>query len=251
MKQILAMALIAAALLLQGCAQTGGPKTAKEKAEAVRVYDELGLGYLRQGKLDLAEEKLKRALEIKGDDPAANHYIAEVYKQQGDMQNADTFFVRAVELNPKNPMVLNNYGAFLCDQSRFKDAEKYFLQAANAPRYKTPELAYENLALCAQRMNNMALAEEYFRKALEINPKLPKSLYQMAQLSYDKKDYFRARAFLERLHSVVPESEESLKLGIAIEQALGAKDIVREYREKLKNRFPDAAPDMSPDTSTK
>lgn len=241
MKQILAVMLMATALLMHGCVQTGGPKTGKEKAEAVRIYNDLGLGYLRQGKLDLAQEKLERALEINSDDPAANHYIAELFKQQGDPQKADKYYDKAVELDPKNPMVLNNYGAFLCEQSRFADAEKYFLRAATAPRYQTPELAYENLALCAQRMNNMEQAEEYFRKALAGNPKLPKSLYQMAQLSHDKKDYLKARAFLQRFHSVAPQSEQSLKLAIKIEEAQGNEQALREYREALKNRFPDAA----------
>lgn len=239
MRWIMIAMVAAAALWMQGCAQTTGPKTDKEKAEAVHIYSDLGLGYLRQGKLDLAQEKLQRALEIKDDDPATNHYIAEVYKQQGEAEKAERYYDKAVELDPKNPMLLNNYGAFLCEQSRIADAEKYFLRAANAPRYQTPELAYENLALCAQRMNNVEQAEEYFRKALVINSKLPKSLYQLAQLSYDKKDYLKARAFLQRYHGVAPQSEQSLKLAIRIEEALGSEQSLQEYRDALKSRFPD------------
>jgi type IV pilus assembly protein PilF len=188
----------------------------------------------------MALEKLKRALEIDSKNPAANHYIAEVYKQQGEAKQAEKYYDRAAELDPKNPMVLNNYGAFLCDQSRFADAEKYFLRAASAPRYQTPELAYENLALCAQRMKNSKQAEEYFRKALAANPKLPKSLYQMAQLSYDQKEYLKARAFIQRFHGVAMQSEQSLKLAIKIEQALGNKAALQEYQQELKARFPDA-----------
>jgi len=240
MNKVIVLMVTLFALLLQGCVQSGGPKGEKETAEAVRIYNDLGLGYLRQGKLDQAQDKLKRALELNSSDPAANHYIAEVYKQQGDTKLAEKYYDRAAELDPRNPMVLNNYGAFLCEQSRFADAEKYFLRAANTPRYQTPELAYENLALCAQRVNNMDKAEEYFRKALSANPKLPKSLYQLAQLSYDKKDYLKARAFLQRFHGVAAQSEQSLKLAIKIEEVLGNEAALEEYRQSLKTRFPDA-----------
>jgi type IV pilus assembly protein PilF len=240
MKRILVLTAMTIALLMQGCMQSGGPKGEKEEAEAARIYSDLGLGYLRQGSLEQALEKLKRALEIDSKYPAANHYIAEVYKQLGDTKQAEKYYDRAAELDPRNPMVLNNYGAFLCDQARFVDAEKYFLRAANTPRYQTPELAYENLALCAQRVNNSDKAEEYFRKALAANPKLSKSLYQLAQLSYDKKDHLKARAFLQRFHGVSTQSEQSLKLAIKIEQALGNETALQEYRQALKTRFPDA-----------
>lgn len=241
MRPVLVLMAMTVALLLQGCVQSGGPRGEKETAEAVRIYSDLGLGYLRQGRLDQALEKLQRALELNSNDPASNHYIAEVYKQMGETKSAEKYYDKAAELDPRNPMLLNNYGAFLCEQSRFSDAEKYFLRAANVPRYQTPELAYENLALCAQRMNNSDRADEYFRKALALNPKLPKSLYQLAQLNYDNKEYLKARAFLQRFHGVAAQSEQSLKLAIRIEEALGSGAALQEYRQALKTRFPDAA----------
>lgn len=240
MRQILLLMAMSVALLSQGCVQSGGPKGEKETAEAVRIYSDLGLGYLRQGKLDQALEKLKRALELDSRDPASNHYIAELYAQQGEARLAEQYYDKASELDPKNPMVLNNFGAFLCEQSRFADAEKYFLRAANAPRYQTPELAYENLALCAQR-DNSSKAVEYFRKALALNPLLPKALYQLAQLSYDGKEYLKARAFLQRFHGVAAQSEQSLRLAIKIEESLENEQARLEYQQALKSRFPDAA----------
>ncbi len=241
MMRLTLLLTITVALLLQGCAQTGGPKGPTETAEAVRVYSDLGLGYLRQGKFDQALVKLKRALELNSKDPDSNHYIAEVYKQLGEIKEANRYFDKAADLDPKNPMLLNNYGAFLCEQSRFVDAEKYFLRAATLPRYQTPELAYENLALCAQRMNDPVQAETYFRKALAINSKLQKSLYQMAQLSYDNKEYLKARAFVQRYQEGMEPSELGLKLAIKIEAALGNEAALQEYRQRLKSHFPDAA----------
>jgi type IV pilus assembly protein PilF len=233
----LCVAAMMVMMLMQGCVSTGSRKEDPEKAS--QLYAELGLQYLRQGNLELALVKLEHSLELNSKNPDANHYIAEVYKQTGDMELAEEYFDKAVRYDPDNPMLLNNFGAFLCEQKHFEKSETFFLRAAKAPHYRTPELAYENLALCALQSNNKEKAEEYFRDALKIRPTLPNSLYQMAQLSYDKHDYFKARAFIERFHAI-GQTEQSIKLAIKIEQALGDEAAVAKYRERLKTNFPQA-----------
>jgi type IV pilus assembly protein PilF len=231
-------------LMLQACVQHNSRGTsAKSDEEVAQLYTDLGLGYLRQGKLDLSLTKLKHALEIDKNKPDANHYIAEIYKQMDEFELAEKHYAKAIILDKENPMLLNNYGAFLCGQSRFEDAEKYFLRAVGVKRYRTPELAFENLALCAQRTDNVVKAEEYFRKALGIRPELAKSLFQMSGISYKKQDYMRARAFLQRFHSVVNETEQSLKLGIKIERALEDELAVKKYQQQLREKFPHATAD--------
>ncbi|MFC1748218.1 type IV pilus biogenesis/stability protein PilW [Pseudomonadota bacterium] len=224
-------------LALQGCVQQQF-RSVDDKDKAAEIYSDLGLGYLRQGKLDLAKQKLDRALELNNKQIEAHHYIAEVYKQLEEYELAEKHYTQALSINPKDPGVLNNYGAFLCQRSRFEDAEKHFLQVVTAKRYRTPELAYENLALCALRTDNVTKAEEYFRKALGINDQLSKSLFQMSNIHLDKKDYLRSRAFLQRYHDIASPTEQSLKLGIKIEESLGDKAARQEYVDKLKRLFP-------------
>lgn len=224
--------------VITGCVGGRGASDAKDPERAAGIYADLGLGYLQQEKLDLALDKLQRALEMQSDHPAANHYIAEVYNRMGETEKADHYFKKAVELNEQNPMVLNNYGAFLCNQRKFEAAESYFLRAAKTPRYRTPELVYENIGLCAHRINNNAKAEEYFRKALQMRADLPKSLLQMAALSYESKQNLQARAFLQRFHSVNAQTPYSLALGIKIEQAQGDMRAVAGYRDALQKQYP-------------
>ena len=235
----IALLVVLSMFVLQGCSQHG-LKPGQDKKKAAQIYSDLGLGYLGQGKVELALTKLKRSLQLDNKQVEAHHYIAEVYNQLEEYELADAHYTKAVSLAPPTPMLLNNYGAFLCERSRFEDAEKYFLRAATTKRYRSPELAYENLALCALRTKNTEKAETYFRKALGMNAGLPKSLYQMARLNYDKKDYLRARAFLQRFQSVSNDTERSLKLGIHIEKALGSREGEKEYQEKLRRLFPHA-----------
>ena len=217
-------------MLLQACVTSG--QRSEDPEKAAQIYADLGLEYLRQGKLDLALMKLERSLELNKKYPQAHHYIAEVYKQMGDEELAEKFYKSALHFDSENPMLLNNYGAFLCQQSRIDESEKYFLRAANLSGYRTPELAFENLALCALQNHDKVKAEEYFRKALATNPSLHKSLYQMAQLSYEDGVYLKARAFIQRFHAI-GQTEQSLKLGIRIEKALGDNAAVDRYRNAL------------------
>ncbi len=232
----LALSVLCSLVLLQGCAQS--PLHPSDEDKAAKIYSDLGLAYLKQGNLDLALMKLERSLELDSNQPEAHHYIAEVYRQQDEIELAEEHYAEAVKLAPKDPMLLNNYGAFLCSQSRFDDAVKNFLQAASAKRYRTPELAYENVGLCAMRTKNYVTAEEYFRKALGMNSKLPKSLYQMAQINFDKKEFLRSRAFLQRFHDLSLPTEQSLKLGIQVETALGDEAAKAEFVNKLTTLFP-------------
>lgn len=228
---------IASFLFIQGCVSTGG--RSKNPEQAANIYADLGLQYMQQGNLELALIKLERSLEIDENHKIANHYIAEVYKQLGNMEIAGEYYKKAVKLDPKNPNILNNYGAFLCSQGQFEKSEIYILRAVNSPRYRTPELAYENLGVCALATKNIDKAETYFRQALAINPSLPSPLYQMALIQFDKNDYLRARAFIERLHSV-GYTRPSLQLAIKVEQALGDSQAVSRYIGLLKEKYPEA-----------
>lgn len=231
------------ALLGQGCVSTDRRDADPEKA--AKIYADLGLEYLRQGNLELALVKLERSLELDGNNADAHHYIAEVYNQLGKAELAQKHYLEAVSLDDANPMLLNNYGAFLCEQGRFEASEEYFLRAAALPRYRTPELAYENLALCALQSDNTARAEEYFRKALKLRPGLPQSLYQMARLTYQQEQYLTARAFIQRLHDI-GQTRQSLQLAIRIEEALGDADAADAYRDALSSQFPDAVQGTQP-----
>ena len=64
------------------------------------------------------------------------------------------------------------------------------------------------------------------------------ALLPMAEVSYQKKSYLRARAFLQRYESVGPDTEESLYLGFLVESALGDSRAAAQYRDKLYEEFP-------------
>jgi len=232
--------VVLAALLLAGCNQVrtrdpqGVPTTAGE------IHASLGLSYMQQGKNDVAMAKLKRALEFEPDLPEAHHYIAVLYERLGQLDLAEQHYQRALRLDAQNASLQNNYGTFLCNQSRFADSEKHFLAALKDPLYKNPDETYENLGLCALRTGEQSKADGYLRKALQINPKLPKSLFQMAVLEFEAARHLQARAYLQRYLEVGAHTPETLWLGIRNERVLGDKNAVASYALFLKRKFPDS-----------
>ena len=225
-------------LNLAGCGQSAVRHGSESKESLAQIYTNLGLAYMQQGNRETALEKFLRALEHDPDYPEAHHYIASVYQQQGLLEKAGQHYQRALQLDADNPMLRNNYGTFLCDRDKYPEAEKLFLEVARNPHYKTPELAYENAGLCAQRRGDAQQAERHFRAALEINSKLPGTLYQMALLTYNSERYLPARAYLQRFSELAAPVPHSLWLGIKIARKLGDRQAVAEYAARLKGDFP-------------
>ena len=84
----------------------------------------------------------------------------------------------------------------------------------------------------------MQKAERHFRAALEINSKLPATLYQMALLMVNSGRYLPARAYLQRHSELAAPAPRSLWLGILIERKLGDAQAVANYSMRLKSNFP-------------
>ena len=102
--------------LLQACVSVNPEQTQNEKASAVNV--QLGIGYLQQNKLELASEKLTKALRQDPDSAAAHNAYAILQERLLQPEKAEFHYSRATELDPKDSQAANNYGAYLCRKAR-------------------------------------------------------------------------------------------------------------------------------------
>ena len=75
---------------------------------------------------------------------------------------------------------------------------------------------------------------------MQIDPRLPGALLQMAKISFDKKRFMSGRAYLQRYQEVAPWTSEGLWLGILVERQLGDKNAARAYEKKLRQNFSDS-----------
>ncbi|MGA9853224.1 MAG: type IV pilus biogenesis/stability protein PilW [Gammaproteobacteria bacterium] len=245
------LAAVITALMLAGCVSTStapGDKVSLKQASQYNV--ELGVAYMQQGRRDLAMQKLQLALQQDSGNASAYSALGLLYNSTGDTQRADDNYRKALRKAPDDPQIQNNYAVFLCQQGKPAEADKYFIEAAQNPLYPTPEAAYTNAGVCANKIPDEAAAAQYFRRALDINPVFAEALYQMARLSYQQKQYLEARAFIERFDSASPQPRpEVLLLGVRTEQALGNSQGAANYAKKLRILFPNSPETLQLDQS--
>lgn len=226
-----------------GCATSGGVSnnnTPTKKQEAARANTELGQRYMQQGQLELAMEKLTRALEADANYTDAHTVIAVLYERIGNAPKAGEHYRRASQLKPNSGAEANNYGWFLCNSGKPDEAAQYFDRAIADPFYRTPALALGNAGICLARAGKYDEAEQKLRVALEQDQNNTEALFQMASVLYVKRDYFRARAFMQRYEGMANARPDTLMLGRNIELQLGNADAVRDYTRRLLQDFPNS-----------
>lgn len=216
------------------------PRPASDE-EAAQANLNLGAAYVRQGDYELALEKLDRALEQDPRLAEAHSTIAIVYDQLGETEQAEEHYERATQLQPGNADVQNNYAVFLCRQGRWAAAEPHFRRAANNSRNRGPEVALANAGQCAWNAGNAAAAEEYFRTALERNPRFADALLGMLELEYQRGNYLQARAFMQRAFELREPEARELLLCFNIEQALENPEGAEACEQDLRQNFPRSA----------
>lgn len=234
--------VLLAAISLLACAG-GGTRTSSieeptSNQKAAQLQVQLGQGYLQQDKLDIARDKLQKALQLDPRSVHANTMLGVLNERIQRPEQAEKFYRRAVQLAPEDGEVNNNLGAFLCGAGRAAEADGWFIKALDDPYYKSPTVALANAGVCAQKAGNLARAEDYFRRVLEVQPQNAVALYELSRINLDRGDNLRARAFQQRLESL-GDMPEALELGAKIESRLGNAKAAAEYRERLKRDFPD------------
>jgi type IV pilus assembly protein PilF len=239
-------------LLVVGC--IGGQSARKEgnPRESARLNAQMGIEYLRKGDIELAREKLLKAVDQDDDNAEAHGALGLLYANTGELRRAEKHYEKSLGLRPDDPSVLNNYGAMLCAQGKYEKADLQFRRASQKSRYQTPEVAMTNAGVCARKMPDDARAEGYFREALKRNPNFADALGQMALLSADQARYLNARGFLQRYESLnAPMTREMLLLGLRIELALGDREAAQRYAQTLQHEYPESAYDSGLDEGSR
>lgn len=224
--------------LLSACVAVDNRPSDLEKASAINV--QLGIGYLQQNKLELANEKLLKALDFNPKSAAAHNAYAILQDRLQVKDKAAYHYKKATLLDPKDSLAANNYGAFLCRNGQEAESEAYFLRALKNPLYKTPEFAYTNAALCLIKIGKRERAIDYLRKALAANSNFAVALVTMGKVAFEDQNYKNAKLYIDRYHLVAKPSAKSLWLSIRAELELNKNQNVNELSDILQTNFPDS-----------
>lgn len=227
-------------LALAGCASTPESQFGSRPEEAAQLNAQLGAQYLRNDRLQLAKDKLDKALQQDPDNADAHAVYALLNMRLDQPEQARDHFETALDLRSGDPQILNNYGTFLCDQGDYQAGIDSFLKAAENQLYETPSYAYANAGRCAMRADRFDTAHAHLRQALEQDPRLASALYDLARLEFRRGRLDRARDYIERYHEVATPAPESLWLAGRVERAMGNRSNAQEYGKRLLRDFPDS-----------
>ena len=231
------IAILLPALLLAACS-TAPERSETEARKAAETNTALGRQYLERGQYEISLEKLKRAVAYDDTYAPAHTMLGVLYETIGDRDMAEAEYRKAVKHDPKDGNVNNNLGAFLCGIGKREEADRFFRTAIADPFYQTPQVALSNAGSCALERGDLDSAETYLRQSLQRDPRMAAALLPMAQVSYRKGEFLKARAFLQRYEAVAEPTAESLALGVRIESRLGDEASADRYRRALRDRFP-------------
>jgi type IV pilus assembly protein PilF len=232
------------ALLIAACASSqpqDAPESTKTRGDAASINTQLGLAYLQQGNVELAREKLERALSQNPRDANVHTAVALLYDRLGDDAKSESHFRTALRLQPQDPTVQNYYGVYLCKKARYADGDKMLVKAASSPLYQTPEVAWSNAGVCSRSAGHLDVAEAYFRRATDLKPGFAEGWLQLAEVNFMRDKYAAARDCLQRHLALVNVSPTALWLGLRIERAAGNKAQAEAYGRRLKAEFPNAS----------
>ncbi|MGI9223862.1 MAG: type IV pilus biogenesis/stability protein PilW [Woeseiaceae bacterium] len=233
---------MAALLIFSGCVSStsGPPKSDPDDSDAADLNYQLGARYYKNGEYDLSRDRLLLSLELNPNNAIAWTTLGLTYEALGNLRLAEDAYGNAVRVAPRDYKIQDNYAVFLCRNGRQDEARKYFDKAIKAPTNDYAERTYTNAGVCMMQKPDYDQAERYFRGALERRPNHAEALLQMSVLFYEKDDYLRARAFLQRYLSSNPVSPGILYHGIQIEQQLADDTARREYTVQLLRDYPNS-----------
>ena len=228
-------------LALGACASSHDSNGSVTRSEAAaRINLQLGVGYLQEGNLAIAKEKLERARSQDPHNPEVHGAIALLDERLGKDKEADKEYRTALELAPHDPAMLNNYAVFLCSHERVDEGVRYFEQAATNPLYRTPWAAYTNAGVCMRGAHRDADAAQRFNRALQSNPAYSEAVFQASDLDFQQQKLADARFRIDVFLLTNPATPDLLLLAYRIAQAQKDTTAQQRYGMRLSQEFPNS-----------
>lgn len=226
--------LTVVAFSLSACSNT------LDRQRAADVYVRKGVGYMEEGRYDVALEDLKHAIELQRDNSEAHNALGVLFERINRLDEAREHYQRSVDLNTQNFAALNNFSRFLCSHGDVEAGIANLQRVLDSKLYNQPWLALTNQGMCYKTAGQLDLAEQSWRAALDSNATFAPALLELARLNIETQQFLKARAFLQRYAAIENYNAEVLSLALNAELGLGNSGGARAALEQLKTRFPDA-----------
>ena len=143
-----------------------------DQQEIARVRTSLAAQYIRKNELDTAQRQLEKAFSADSRYAPAYDMMGVLLQQEGSRINlakADQYFKKAIALDKDFVQAHNNYGVYLSQMKRYREAAEQFEIAGASLGYEGRIGALENLGRTYLQLNDSSAAAKAFLRALDGN----------------------------------------------------------------------------------
>lgn len=209
--------------------------------EAALARLKLALEYLRTGKTAQAKLNLDRAEKLAPEIDGIYSSYAYYYQQVGESSLADKSYLKALQQFPKNDNTRNNYGAFLCENHRYDEAENQFSISIESPLNTKVANSHENAGLCALRDNRWLRAKKHFSAVLRYESLRVRAILGLVKVNIELDDIDAAILHLNDYKRIYSQTSQSLWLAIQIEYKQRNIISVHQLGNVLLEKYPNSA----------
>jgi Tfp pilus assembly protein PilF len=181
------------------------------------AFNNLGMEYMKQGRISEAITALNKAVEIKDDFPEPHANLGICYTEIGDIHMAVRHYERALAVPEREVPV-----AIRCKLARLYERTGRIERAIE--QYETaihedPDLveAHRRLAHIYKK-SDVSKAIHHFETVTVLAPNEPDSYYQLGLLHYDREDFSNAKKAIQRFLALNPHNRSARRILEKIEK---------------------------------
>lgn len=228
-------------LSLAACVTTQGKmfsaKVSKEKELQSRL--QVAISYLQDNQPEAAMRHLKIAMELAPKSPQVHEVLALTLEKMGDEDKVEKHFKKMLWYDSSYTRGRANYGSYLIRKGDYSAAYKQFVVVTDDIYYQNRAVAYQQLAICAEKLGKSEEVILYYQKALGIDNSFLPAIYALAEFNYNNANYPLAQKYLDQYRSKTQNSPPRiLLLGVKLARVFKDKNEEASYALALKNLYP-------------
>lgn len=195
--------LIVLALVLSGCASSGGPRYSANQLQV------MGEKYLAAGDTANALRFLTEAEKKRPDDASLQYALGLAYNQRNLPDQAVDHLQKALAVRPDYPEALNALGTVYAERGQVDKARDAFQKVLANPFYQTPQFAAYNLGRLYEKQGDLETALTQYEQAVKFQPSYGSAWYRIGKILETQRRNDEARNAYGKAASFSPEMAEA------------------------------------------